>query len=90
MIYLIIDNAPNTEDVFTDEDLFCNEDIENDSKQIIDNILKDINMQYEPKTTTATIKKEPESLNFKNVLLPKRKKKKSSLLAANETIRKKY
>ena len=43
-------------------------------------------MQYESKTPTATIKKEPESLNFKDVLLPKRKRKKSSLLAANETI----
>ena len=75
---------------FVDADQFSDEDIEDDSKQIID-ILKDINhseilTQYE----LTTIKKEPESLNFKDVLLPKRKKKKPSLFASSEAICQKY
>ena len=46
-------------------------------------------MQYEQKTT-ATTKKEPESLNLKDILLPKRRKKKSSLLAVSKATRKRY
>ena len=92
----IIDDALTTEDIFIDEDLFNDKDIEDDNKQIVDDILKDINhseilMQYEPTTiTTKAIKRKPESLNFKYVLLPKRKNKKPSLLAANEAIHKTY
>ena len=87
----IIDDALTTEDIFVDADQFSDEDIEDDSKQIIDDILKDINhseilMQYE----LTTIKKEPKRLNFKDVLLPKRKKKKPSLFASSEAICKKY
>ena len=49
----IIDNAPTTEDIFSDDNLFSEKDIEDDNKQIIDDILKDINyfnilMQYTP------------------------------------------
>ena len=51
-------------------------------------------MQYELKTTLKTTKttnrKEPESLNFKDILLTKRKKKKPSLLASSKAIPKKY
>lgn len=46
-------------------------------------------MQCEQKTT-ATTKKEPESLNLKDILLPKRRKKKSSLLAVSKATRKRY
>lgn len=65
-----------------------------DRKQIIDDILRDVNdyiMKYKPiaETTNTTIKKKPESLNFKEILLPKRKKK-QSLLAASKAIRKYY
>ena len=94
----IIDDGPTTEVIFIDDDLFSDKDIQDDSKQIIDDIFKNINqseilMQYEPTnatTTTTTIKQDPKILNFKDVLLPKRKQKKSSLLAASEAIRKKY
>ena len=49
----IIDDAPTTEDIFIDDNLFSEKDIEDDNKQIIDDILKDINyfnilMQYTP------------------------------------------
>lgn len=51
-------------------------------------------MQYELKptlkTTKTTNRKEPESLNFKDILLTKRKKKKPSLLASSKAIPKKY
>ena len=82
----ITDDVPTTEDIFF---TFLH-----DRKQIIDDILKDINhyiMQYKPitATTKTTIKKEPESLNFKDILPPKRKKK-PSLLAASKAIRKNY
>ena len=98
----IIDNGSTTEVIFIDDDLFSDEDIQDGSKQIIDDIFKDINqseilMEYEltnasttMTTTTTTIKQDPKSLNFKDVLLSKRKQKKSSLLAASEAIRKKY
>lgn len=48
-------------------------------------------MKYKPiaETTNTTIKKKPESLNFKEILLPKRKKK-QSLLAASKANRKYY
>ena len=39
----IIDDVPTTEDIFRGGDLFFDKDIEDDSKQIIDGILKDIN-----------------------------------------------
>lgn len=38
----IIDNAPTAEDIFIDDDLFSDEDIEDDSKQIIDFLSKDV------------------------------------------------
>ena len=41
-------------------------------------------------TTTTTIKKEPESFDFKDILLPKRIKKKSFLLAVSKANRKKF
>ena len=49
----IIDDAPTTEDTFIDDNLFSEKDIEDDNRQIIDDILKDINyfdilMQYTP------------------------------------------
>ena len=36
----IIDDAPTTEDIFIDDDLFSENDIEDDTNQIIDDILK--------------------------------------------------
>ena len=36
----IIDDAPTTEDIFIDDDLFSENDIEDDNNQIIDDILK--------------------------------------------------
>ena len=36
----ISDGWTTTEDIFIDDDLFTNKDIKDDSKQIIDNILK--------------------------------------------------
>ena len=95
-----IHDAPNTENIFIDDDLLSDEDIEDDSKQTIGNILKDINdsevlMQYKLTTTTTTkttttIKKELEILNFKDIFLPKRKKKILLLLPTSEVIHKKY
>ena len=38
-----IDNAPTTEDIFIDDDLCSENDIEDDNQQIIDNVLKNIN-----------------------------------------------
>lgn len=38
----IIDDAPTTEDIFIDDNLFSGEDIEDDSKQIIEVLLKDV------------------------------------------------
>ena len=75
----IIDDAPTTEDILIDDDLFSENDIEDDGKQIIDDILKDINygdilMQYTPPEKDIKIEqKTPETLNFKDILLPKRK-----------------
>ena len=95
-----IHDAPTTENIFIDDDLLSDEDIEDDSKQTIGNILKDINdsevlMQYKLTTTTTTkttttIKKELEILNFKDIFLPKRKKKILLLLPTSEVIHKKY
>ena len=87
-----IHDAPTTENIFIDDDLLSDEDIEDDSKQTIGNILKDINdsevlMQYK---LTTTIKKEPEILNFKDIFLPKRKWKILLLLPTSEVIHKKY
>ena len=92
----IIDNAPITEDIFIDDDLFSENDIEDDDKQIIDNVLKDINygdilMQYTPSEKDIKIEqKTPETLNFKDIFLPRRKKEKSSLLSTGKAISKKY
>ena len=48
-------------------------------------------MQYTlPEKDIKIEQKAPETLNFKDVLLPKRKKKKSSLLSASQAISKKY
>ena len=49
----LIDDTPTTEDTFLDDDLFSENEIQDDSKLIIDNILKDINygdllIQYTP------------------------------------------
>ena len=49
----VIDDAPTTEDVLIDDDLFSKNDIEDDDKQMIEDILKNINygdilMQYTP------------------------------------------
>ena len=96
-----IHDAPTTENIFIDDDLLSDEDIEDNSKQSIGNILKDINdsevlMQYKLTTTTTTtkttttIKKELEILNFKDIFLPKRKKKILLLLPTSEVIHKKY
>ena len=92
----IIDDAPTTEDIFIDDNLFSEKDIEDDNKQIIDDILKDINyfdilMQYTPPEIDIKIQqKTPETSNFKDILLPKRKKKKLSLLSTSKAISKKY
>ena len=92
----IIDDAPTTEGFFIDDDLFSENDIEDNNKQIIDNILKDINhgdilMQYtSPEKDIKIEQKTPENLNFKDILLRKRKKKKSSLLSTNKAINKKH
>ena len=92
----VIDDAPTTEDVLIDDDLFSKNDIEDDDKQMIEDILKNINygdilMQYTPPEKYIKIEqKTPETLNFKYILLPKRKKKKSSLLSISKTISKKY
>ena len=46
-------------------------------------------MQYTPPETDIKIEqKTPETLNFKDILLPKRKKKKSSLLSTSKAIKK--
>ena len=77
----IIDDAPATKDIFIDNDLFSENDIEDDDMQIIENILKDINygdilMQYTtPEKDIKIEQKTPETLNFKGILLPKRTKK---------------
>ena len=50
----------------------------------------DILMQYKPPEKDFKIEqKTPETLNFKDILLPKRKKKKSSLLSTSKAISKK-
>ena len=78
----IIDDASTTKDICIDDNLFSEEDTEDDSKQVIDSILKDINhseilIQYKPKitTTTTTIKNDPESFNFKDTSLTKKPEK---------------
>ena len=92
----IIDNKTTAEDIFIDHGLFHENGIEYDNMQIIDNILKVVNhseilMQYTlPEKDIKIEQKAPETLNFKDVLLPKRKKKKSSLLSASQAISKKY
>ena len=46
-------------------------------------------MQYTPPEKDIKIEqKTPETLNFKDILLPKRKKKKSSLLSTSKAIKK--
>ena len=48
-------------------------------------------IQYTPPEKDIKIEqKTPEALSFKDILLPKRKKKKSSLLSTSKTISKKY
>ena len=45
-------------------------------------------MQYTPPEKDIKIEqKTPETLNFKDILLPKRKKKKSSLLSTSKAIK---
>ena len=52
---------------------------------------KDILMQYAPpEKDIKTEQKTPETLNFKDIVLPKRKKKKSSLLSTSKGISKKF
>ena len=91
----IIDDASTTKDICIDDNLFSDEDIEDDSKQVIDSILKDINhseilIQYKPKittTTTTTIKNEPESFNFKGTSLTKKRKNSRYLPRAELSIK---
>ena len=89
----IIDDASTTKDICIDDNLFSDEDIEDDSKQVIDSILKDINhseilIQYKPKiTTTTTIKNEPESFNFKDISLTKKRKNSRYLPRAELSIK---
>ena len=89
----IIDDASTTKDICIDDNLFSDEDIEDDSKQVIDSILKDINhseilIQYKPKiTTTTTIKNEPESFNFKDTSLTKKRKNSRYLPRAELSIK---
>ena len=89
----IIDDASTTKDICIDDNLFSDEDIEDDSKQVIDSILKDINhseilVQYKPKiTTTTTIKNEPESFNFKDTSLTKKRKNSRYLPRAELSIK---
>ena len=89
----IIDDASTTKDIYIDDNLFSDEDIEDDSKQVIDSILKDINhseilIQYKPKiTTTTTIKNEPESFNFKDTSLTKKRKNSRYLPQAELSIK---
>ena len=80
----ITEDASTTKDICIDDNLFSDEDTEDGSKQVIDSILKDINhseilIQYKPKitttTTTTTIKNDPESFNFKDTSLTKKKGK---------------
>ena len=91
----IIDDASTTKDICIDDNLFSDEDIEDDSKQVIDSILKDINhseilIQYKPKiTTTTTIKDEPESFNFKDTSLTKKRKNSRYLPRAELSIKSK-
>ena len=76
--------------------MFSENDIEDDNKQIIDDISKHINygeilMQYKPPEKDIKIEqKTPKTLNFEDILLPKRKKKKSSLLSTSKAISKKF
>ena len=78
----IIDDAPTTEDILIDDDLFSENDIEDDGKQIIDDILKDINygdilMQYTPPKKDIKIEqKTPETLKIFYCQKKKKKKKK--------------
>ena len=91
----IIDDASTTKDICIDDNLFSDEDIEDDSKQVIDSILKDINhseilIQYKLKittTTTTTIKNEPESFNFKDTSLTKKRKNSRYLPRAELSIK---
>ena len=89
----IIDDASTTKDICIDDNLFSDEDIEDDSKQVISSILKDINhseilIQYKPKiTTTTTIKNEPESFNFKDTSLTKKRKNSRYLPRAELSIK---
>ena len=88
----IIDDASTTKDICIDDNLFSDEDIEDDSKQVIDSILKDINhseilIQYKPKITTTTIKNEPESFNFKDTSLTKKRKNSRYLPRAELSIK---
>ena len=89
----IIDDASTTKDICIDDNLFSDEDIEDDSKQVIDSTLKDINhseilIQYKPKiTTTTTIKNEPESFNFKDTSLTKKRKNSRYLPRAELSIK---
>ena len=88
----IIDDASTTKDICIDDNLVSDEGTEDDSKEVIDNILKDINhseilIQYKPKittTTTTTIKNDPESFNFKDTSLTKKKRKNSRYLPRAE------
>ena len=76
----IIDDRPTAEEIFIDDNLFSENDIEDDHKQIIDNILKDINyddilMQYtQPQKNIKIEQKTRETLNLKDTLLPKKEK----------------
>ena len=63
----IIDDSPITKDIFIDDGLFSENDIEDDDKQIIDDILKDINyndilMQYYYLKKTLKLRKTQQKL----------------------------
>ena len=76
----MIDDTPATIN-FIDYDLFSENAIEDHIKQIIDDILKDINysdilMQYTPSEKDIKIEhRTPETLDFIDILMIKRKKK---------------
>ena len=89
-----IDDAPLTEDIFIDDDLFSDTDMKDKDKLNIDNILQQVNHSNICIAQSIVEIKEKNRLKpawkkfFSDILLPKKTNK--SLLKASRAISKKY
>ena len=90
-----IDDAPKTEDIFIDDELFSDSD-KKDVKTLVDFInaeanVDDILFDYEPIDATPNVQLAPElTLTFSNILLPKNNGKTKAAKKISKKYQKSY